>query len=173
MNCYEHTFILRQDLSEVQSRKIIEKYQNIITKNSGKVLKTEEWGLRNLTYEIKKNKKGFYFHIKFEGDGITIEKLEKEENIDDAMTLYDIYYTEIGKILNKYKENIYLLKYEDIILNPESTLIEVFNFCNLDSSSIKLPEVINKDRLYAYKKEKIKFDSEKYGNNLSKYEYSL
>ena len=57
MNCYEHTFILRQDLSEVQSRKIIEKYQNIITKNSGKVLKTEEWGLRNLTYEIKKNKK--------------------------------------------------------------------------------------------------------------------
>ena len=85
MNCYEHTFILRQDLSEVQSRKIIEKYQNIITKNSGKVLKTEEWGLRNLTYEIKKNKKGFYFHIKFEGDGITIEKLEKEENIDDAM----------------------------------------------------------------------------------------
>ena len=56
-----------------------------ITKNSGKVLKTEEWGLRNLAYEIKKNKKGFYFHIKFEGDGITIEKLEKEENIDDAM----------------------------------------------------------------------------------------
>ena len=94
-------------------------------------------------------------------------------NIEDAMSLYDIYYTEIGKILDKYKENIYLLKYEDIILNPKSTLIKVFNFCNLDSSSIKLPEVINKDRLYAYKKEKIKFDSEKYGNNLSKYEYSL
>jgi len=95
------------------------------------------------------------------------------ENLEDAMALYDIYYTEIGKILDKYKENIYLLKYEDIILNPESTLIDLFNFCNLDSSSIKLPEVINKDRLYAYKKEKIKFDSEKYANNLSKYEYSL
>ena len=95
------------------------------------------------------------------------------KNIEDAMNLYDSYYTEIDKILNKYKENIYLLKYEDIILNPEATLSEIFNFCNLDSTSIKLPEVINKNRLYTYKKEKIEFDSEKYTDKLNTYEYSL
>ena len=85
MNCYEHTFITKQDLQENQSQQLINKYTDIIKKNSGKVLKTEEWGLRNLSHIIKKNKKGFYFHIKFEGDGKTIKELEKNENIDESL----------------------------------------------------------------------------------------
>ena len=67
MNCYEHTLIAKQDLSESQNKKLIDKYEDIINKNLGKVLKTEKWGLRNLAYKIKNNKKGYYFHIKFEG----------------------------------------------------------------------------------------------------------
>ena len=85
MNCYEHTFIAKQDLPESQNKKLVEKYENIIKKNSGKIIKCEEWGLRNLTYKIKNNKKGFYFHIKFDGIGKTIEELEKAENIDQAL----------------------------------------------------------------------------------------
>ena len=85
MNCYEHTFITKQDLPESQIKKIVEKYEDIIKKNSGKVIKTEEWGLRNLSHYIKNNKKGFYFHIKFEGIGKTIEELEKTENIDQML----------------------------------------------------------------------------------------
>ena len=85
MNCYEHTFIAKQDLSESQNKKLIDKYENIINKNLGKVLKTENWGLRNLAYKIKNNKKGFYFHLKLEGIGKTIEELEKAENIDDML----------------------------------------------------------------------------------------
>ena len=88
MNCYEHTFITKQDLSDSQLKKLINKYEDIIKKHSGKVLKTEEWGLRNLTFRIKNNKKGFYFHIKFEGTGKTIEKLEKTENIDESLIRY-------------------------------------------------------------------------------------
>ena len=85
MNCYEHTFIAKQDLLENQTKILINKYEDIINKNSGKVLKTEEWGLKNLSHMIKNNKKGFYFHIKFEGMGKTIEELEKVENIDQAL----------------------------------------------------------------------------------------
>ena len=85
MNCYEHTLITRQELSENQNKKLIDKYQDIINKNSGKVVKTENWGLRSLAFIIKNNKKGFYFHIKFEGIGETIEELEKTENIDDML----------------------------------------------------------------------------------------
>ena len=88
MNCYEHTFITKQDLSDNQAKKLISKYEDIIKKNSGKVLKIEEWGLRDLTHRIKNNKKGFYFHIKFEGIGETIEKLEKTENIDESLIRY-------------------------------------------------------------------------------------
>ena len=85
MNCYEHTIITKQDLETNQSQELINKYTDIIKKSSGKVLKTEEWGLRNLSRNIKNNKKGFYFHIKFEGEGKTIEELEKLVNIDQTI----------------------------------------------------------------------------------------
>jgi len=88
MNCYEHTFITKQDLSSSQAKVLVNKYEDIIKKNSGKVLKTEEWGLRNLSHNIKNNKKGFYFHIKFDGIGKTIEELERAENIDEMLIRY-------------------------------------------------------------------------------------
>ena len=47
MNSYEHTFIARQDLSESQIKKLIEKYENIIITNQGKILKTVNLGIIN------------------------------------------------------------------------------------------------------------------------------
>ena len=88
MNSYEHVLITRADLPESQNKKLIGKYEGIINSNSGKVLKTEEWGLRNFSYPIKNNKKGFYFHIKLEGIGKTIQELEKAENIDESLVRY-------------------------------------------------------------------------------------
>ena len=85
MNCYEHTFIAKQDLEKNQSQELINKCTDIIKKSSGKVLKVEEWGLRNLSRNIKNNKKGFYFHIKFEGGGKVTEELEKLLNIDQTV----------------------------------------------------------------------------------------
>ena len=88
MNCYEHTFITKQDLPPSQAKALVNKYEDIIKKYSGKIVKLEEWGLRNLSHIIKNNKKGFYFHIKFEGIGKTIEELEKAENIDEMLIRY-------------------------------------------------------------------------------------
>ena len=61
MNCYEHTFVAKSDLTENQIKKVIEKYESIIKKNKGKTIKVENWGLRMLSHKIKNNKKGFYF----------------------------------------------------------------------------------------------------------------
>jgi len=88
MNCYEHTFITKQSLSDDQTGKLLSKYENIIKENSGEVLKTEEWGLRVLSYRIKNNKKGFYYHIKFKGNGETVKELEKIQNIDEGLIRY-------------------------------------------------------------------------------------
>tara|TARA_Y100000590_G_C15611606_1_gene974034 strand:+ start:111 stop:446 length:336 start_codon:yes stop_codon:yes gene_type:complete len=88
MNCYEHTFIAKQDLQEKQTDSLINKYEDIINKNSGKVVKIEQWGLKNLSHIVKNNKKGFYFHIKLEGIGKTIEELERAENIDQMLIRY-------------------------------------------------------------------------------------
>jgi len=85
MNCYEHTLIVKQDLQEKQADILINKYEDIIKKNSGKVIKIEQWGLKNLSRMIKNNKKGIYFHIKFEGMGKTIEELNKAGNIDQML----------------------------------------------------------------------------------------
>ena len=85
MNCYEHTLIVKQELQEDQSKTLLDKYEEIIKNNSGKVIKTEKWGLKNFSHKIKNNKKGFYFHIKFEGIGNTINELEKAENIDQMI----------------------------------------------------------------------------------------
>jgi len=88
MNCYEHTLIAKQDLQENQVKSLIDKYEEIINNNSGKVLKTEDWGLKNFSHKIKNDKKGFYFHIKFEGTGKTINELEKAENIDQMLVRF-------------------------------------------------------------------------------------
>ena len=85
MNCYEHTIIARPDLREQEAKTLINKYEEIINKNSGKVLKTEKWGLKNLSHIIKNNKKGYYFHIKFEGIGKTIEEFYSPFNFVSYM----------------------------------------------------------------------------------------
>ena len=85
MNCYEHTLITRHDIQENQNKNIIEKYQNIINKNSGKVVKIEEWGLLNLARKIKKYNKGFYIHYKFEGNKETLEEIKKKIKTDRSI----------------------------------------------------------------------------------------
>ena len=88
MNFYEHTIIARQDISPAQLKQVEEKYKKIIKKNNGNLLKTEKWGLMNLSYLIKKNKKGNYIHFKIEGNGTTISELEKNEKIDKNLLRY-------------------------------------------------------------------------------------
>ena len=88
MNFYEHTIIARQDITQSQLKQIEEKYSNLVTKNEGKIVKTENWGLLNLSYIIKKNKKGNYIHFKIKGASKLIEKLEKNERIDKNLLRY-------------------------------------------------------------------------------------
>tara|TARA_Y100001935_G_scaffold244353_1_gene236702 strand:+ start:58 stop:399 length:342 start_codon:yes stop_codon:yes gene_type:complete len=82
MNFYEHTLIARQDTPASQIKLLQEKYQKLIEKNDGKILKCESWGLMNLSYLIKKNKKGNFLHFKIQGSGKTINELEKFEKLD-------------------------------------------------------------------------------------------
>ena len=88
MNLYEHTIIARQDTSPSEIKQLTEKYSGIIEKNNGEIVKTENWGLLNLSYLIKKNKKGSYIHFKFKGKGNVISELEKNEVIDKKLLRY-------------------------------------------------------------------------------------
>ena len=88
MNLYEHTIIARQDTSPSEIKQLTEKYSKIIEKNQGEIVKTENWGLLNLSYLIKKNKKGSYVHFKIKGNGNMIDELEKTESIDKKLLRY-------------------------------------------------------------------------------------
>jgi small subunit ribosomal protein S6 len=89
MAFYENTIVAKQDLAEKELKTIKEKYNELINKSSGKVIKIEEWGLLNLANKIKNYKKGFYIHYKFEGNKDTIIEIEKKrltKNIESPET---------------------------------------------------------------------------------------
>ena len=88
MNLYEHTIVARQDTSPAQVKQLTEKYSKIVEKNEGEIVQTEDWGLLNLAYIIKKNKKGIYMHFKIKGPGKIIDELEKNEAIDKNLLRY-------------------------------------------------------------------------------------
>ena len=88
MNLYEHTIIAKQDISPAQLKQLTEKYSKLVENDKGNVVKTENWGLLNLSYIIKKNKKGNYIHFKIKGDSKLIQKLEKNERIDKNLLRY-------------------------------------------------------------------------------------
>ena len=87
MAFYEHTIVGKQDLSDKEMQSLIEKYSKIIDK-SGKILKTEKWGLLNLANKIKKNKKGNFVHFKIEIEGKTVKEIEKQLSIDSNVIRY-------------------------------------------------------------------------------------
>ena len=102
MNLYEHTIVARQDTSPAQIKQLTDKYSNIVTKNDGEIVQTEEWGLLNLAYIIKKNKKGSYIHFKIKGPGKIIEELEKNEIIDKNLLRYMTVKVKKFDLENKY-----------------------------------------------------------------------
>ena len=85
MNLYEHTIIAKQSHSTSHLKSLKTKYSKIIEKNDGEIIKIDDWGLLNLSYEINKNKKGNYIHFKLKGTGLTVSELEKNEKIDDSL----------------------------------------------------------------------------------------
>ena len=88
MNLYEHTIIARQDTSPSELKQLTEKYSKIVEKHEGEIVKTENWGLLNLSHLIKKNKKGSYIHFKIKGKGEIVKELEKNEAIDKKLLRY-------------------------------------------------------------------------------------
>ena len=88
MNLYEHTIVTRQDVTSSQIKQLTEKYTKIVKNNDGEILQTQNWGLINLSYIIKKNKKGNYIHFKFKGPAKIINDLEKNESMDKNLLRY-------------------------------------------------------------------------------------
>lgn len=88
MAFYEHTFVGKQDLSTKELDGLVKKYSDIITE-SGKLLKTEKWGILNLATKIKKNRKGIFVHFKFETEkDKSVKEVEEKLTVDNNIIRY-------------------------------------------------------------------------------------
>ena len=88
MNFYEHTVIARQNLSPKDVDAIEKKYEDLINKNSGKVLKIEKWGLLNFKRKIKNYTKGYFLHFKLEGEQTTLEEIKLKTKLDNNIVRF-------------------------------------------------------------------------------------
>jgi small subunit ribosomal protein S6 len=88
MQRYEHTLIARQDLSPQQAQALAETYSGVLTEHGAEVTKSEYWGLRNLSYRIKKNRKGHYLHLNVRAPADAITELERQERLSDDVLRY-------------------------------------------------------------------------------------
>ena len=77
MALYEHVFISRQDLTNLQTEDLIKQYSDILKNNGGKVIGHEYWGLKTLAYKINKNRKGHYSLIKSDSPPSAAQEMER------------------------------------------------------------------------------------------------
>lgn len=83
MALYESTFVARQDISAQEVEKIADFFTKVVTDNGGKVLKKENWGLRNLAYKVKKNRKGHYVMLVVDGDVKALNELQRHYKLHE------------------------------------------------------------------------------------------
>ncbi len=88
MPFYENVFIARQDISATQADALAETYSNVIAENGGKVTKRENWGLRNIAYRIKKNRKGHYVLLNIDAPPAAVQEMERQMRISEDVLRY-------------------------------------------------------------------------------------
>lgn len=83
MPLYESTFIARQDISLADVERLTKEFSSIIETNGGKVVKQEQWGLRNLAYIINKNKKGHYVFFGLDAPAAAVKEMERKLGLNE------------------------------------------------------------------------------------------
>jgi small subunit ribosomal protein S6 len=88
MPFYEHVFIARQDIQTQQVDALADEFTKIVENNGGKVAAREYWGLRTLTYKIKKNRKGHYVMLNLDVPPAALAELERNVRLNEDVLRY-------------------------------------------------------------------------------------
>lgn len=83
MALYEHVFLVRQDMTPQQVDQLVEQYKGILEANGGKVGRIESWGLRPLTYRIRKNRKAYYALMNIDAPSAAVAEMERQMRINE------------------------------------------------------------------------------------------
>lgn len=83
MPLYEHVFLARQDVSAQQVEALTDQFKTIVADNGGSVGKTEYWGLRSISYKIKKYRKAHYSLMNIDAPHAAVAEMERQMQIND------------------------------------------------------------------------------------------
>ncbi len=85
---YETIFILRPDQGEPQIKEAIKRYESFVTQGGGELIETEEWGMRELAYRIKTERRGYYIRLDYVSDGAVMNEVERNLKLADNVLRY-------------------------------------------------------------------------------------
>ncbi|MGL6060823.1 MAG: 30S ribosomal protein S6 [Bradyrhizobium sp.] len=88
MPLYEHVFLARQDASTQQVEELTAQMTGIVEQAGGKVTKTENWGVRSLTYRMNKNRKAHFVLLNIDAPSAAIAEIERQERISEDVIRY-------------------------------------------------------------------------------------
>src|ERR1700761_9286102 len=88
MPLYEHVFLARQDASTQQVEELTTQMTGVVEQLGGKVVKTENWGVRSLTYRMNKNRKAHFVMFNIDGPSAVVAEVERQERISEDVIRY-------------------------------------------------------------------------------------
>jgi small subunit ribosomal protein S6 len=88
MPFYENVFIARQDISPAQVEALADSFTAIVKERGGDIAKREYWGLRNLAYRMKKNRKGHYMLLNIDAPPAAVQEMERNMRLNEDVLRY-------------------------------------------------------------------------------------
>ena len=88
MNKYESVLIARQDLGASQVNTLVDELKNVISAQGGEVVRVDNWGLKNLAYRIKKNRKGHYVLLNISAPAQAVAEYERVMRVNEDIIRY-------------------------------------------------------------------------------------
>jgi small subunit ribosomal protein S6 len=88
MPLYEHVYLARQDLSSQQVEELTTQLSGVIAQMGGKITKTEYWGLKSLTYRMRKNRKAHMTLLNVDAPPAALTEIERQERLNEDVLRY-------------------------------------------------------------------------------------
>jgi small subunit ribosomal protein S6 len=88
MPLYEHVFLARQDVSAQQVEELTAQLKGVIEQMGGKITKTEQWGVKSLSYRLRKNRKAHYTLLNLDAPSAVINEIERQERLNEDVLRY-------------------------------------------------------------------------------------
>ena len=88
MAFYEHIFLVRQDASNTQVEALTQQFKTVIEERGGKVAKTEYWGVKSLSYRIRKNRKAHMTLLNVDAPAAALAEIERQQRLNEDVLRY-------------------------------------------------------------------------------------